>query len=374
MEEFEPNPPKTPMISIRHRCAACFHQFKKKEHLVEHMKISYHSVHQPKCGVCHKHCKSFESLREHISGPLAKPHCSSIFSKNGCHICLKIFESPVSVDEHKESCLLTAPPLLGTLYVPYTEYEELEDKNHMSNKYHEAVAINCQMVGGGSDGSLDVLGRVCLVDEEENIIFHTYVEPQLPVTDYRYELTGLTEDHLRDAMPVTEVREKISQILYNGESIGIARLHGGKAKLLVGHNLHHALDSLLMNYPENLLRDTATYRPLLKTNFVSHSLKYLTKTYLGYDIRSESHDTFQDCVSVMRLYKRMRSQEHQNEDFETCSDSTTKLNISFDARSSKDLENMSPDELFRISMSNYQCWCLDSRPRKEIGITEFYGV
>ena len=76
--------------------------------------------------------------------------------------------------------------LQGTLYVPYTEYEELEDENHMSNKYHEVVAINCQMVGGGSDGSLDVLGRVCLVDEEENIIFHTYVEPELSVTDYRY--------------------------------------------------------------------------------------------------------------------------------------------------------------------------------------------
>ncbi|KAJ0647265.1 putative transcription factor C2H2 family [Helianthus annuus] len=53
---------------IRHKCAACFQQFKKKEHLVAHMKKSRHSVHQPKCGVCQKHCKSFESLREHISG------------------------------------------------------------------------------------------------------------------------------------------------------------------------------------------------------------------------------------------------------------------------------------------------------------------
>ncbi|KAL7583933.1 uncharacterized protein LOC111886401 [Lactuca sativa] len=368
MEEFEPNHLKTPMVSTstRHKCAACFQQFKKKENLVEHMKKSYHSVHQPKCGVCHKHCKSFESLREHISGPLAKAHCSSIFAQNGCHLCLKVFESPVSVDEHKELCLLTAPPPLGTMNIPYTEYEALEDENYMS-KYPEAVAINCQMVGCGIDGSVDLLARVCLVDEEDNMIFHTYVEPQLSVTDYRYEVTGITEEQLkRDGMSVKEVREKISQILYNGESIGKARLDGGKAKLLVGHNLDHALDCLLMNYPENLLRDTATYRPLLKTNFMSHSLKYLTKTYLGYDIRSGSHDTFQDCVSVMRLYKRMRSQEHQDEE-------TAKQNhLNFDARKSKDhdLQNMSPDELFRISTSNYQCWCLDSQPRT----AEFYGV
>jgi hypothetical protein len=37
------------------------------EHLVEHMRVSYHSVHEPKCDVCKKHCRSFESLREHLS-------------------------------------------------------------------------------------------------------------------------------------------------------------------------------------------------------------------------------------------------------------------------------------------------------------------
>lgn len=268
----------------------------------------------------------------------------------------------MSVDEHKEFCLLTPPAPIGTTNIPYIEYETLEDENYIS-KYPEAIAINCQMVGCGSDGSLDLLARVCLVDEDENMLFHTYVEPQVSVTDYRYEITGLTEEQLRDAMPLREVREKVSEILYNGESIGKARLDGGRAKLLVGHNLDCALDCLLMNYPENLLRDTAIYRPLLKTNSVSHSLKYLTKTYLGYDIRSGTHDTFQDCVSVMRLYKRMRSQEHQDTKTEiTCNDSSTKQNVNFDARKSKDLQNMSPDELFQISTSNYQCWCLDSRP------------
>lgn len=49
----------------------------------------------------------------------------------------------------------------------------------------KAVALACKMVGGGSDGSLDICARVCLTDEYDNIIFHTYVKPQFSVTNYR---------------------------------------------------------------------------------------------------------------------------------------------------------------------------------------------
>jgi RNA exonuclease 4 len=55
-------------------------------------------------------------------------------------------------------------------------------------------------------------------------------------------------------MPLQEVREKISQILYNGESIGKARLDGGKARLLVGHDLAHDFDCLGMDYPYHMIR------------------------------------------------------------------------------------------------------------------------
>jgi len=55
-------------------------------------------------------------------------------------------------------------------------------------------------------------------------------------------------------MPLYEVREKVLKILYNGESIGKVRLNGGRAKLLVGHDLAHDLDCLNMNYPDHMLR------------------------------------------------------------------------------------------------------------------------
>lgn len=48
------------------------------------------------------------------------------------------------------------------------------------------VSLGCKMVGGGSDGSLDICARVCLIDEHENLIFHTYVKPNIPIINYRY--------------------------------------------------------------------------------------------------------------------------------------------------------------------------------------------
>ncbi|XP_057550082.1 uncharacterized protein LOC130828244 isoform X2 [Amaranthus tricolor] len=280
--DSDPNPPKS--VKIRHKCSACYKQYNKKEHLVEHMKVSFHSVHQPKCGICKKHCKSFESLREHSKGLLAKDHCSRMFHELGCDLCMKVFCSPILLSEHKWTCQLLPPTPLGTISLSSMKSETSSSNTcngDVASQVREAVALDCEMVGGGSDGTLSLCGRVCLIDESEDVIFHAYVQPQMPVTDYRSEVTGLTEEHLKDAMPLKEVQQKIQEILYNGESIGIARIDGGKAKLLVGHSLEHDLDCLRITYPDHLIRDTAKYQPLMKTNLVSHSLKYLTKTYLG---------------------------------------------------------------------------------------------
>ncbi|KAF7152416.1 hypothetical protein RHSIM_Rhsim01G0276600 [Rhododendron simsii] len=338
MDSEAADPPK--ILTTRHKCSACFKQYKKKEHLVSHMRASYHSIHQPKCGVCQKHCKTFESLREHLTGPLSKENCSRIFADHCCSLCMKFFDSPASLTEHKEMCQLPAPAPLGTLVTPCTEYEI--DISASDNGYYarspRAVALDCEMVGGESDGSLDLCARVCLIDEDENVIFHTYVRPETPVTNYRYEITGITEQHLRDAMPLEEVSEQLLQILYNGESIGRLRWDGGNARLLVGHDIQHDLQCLKINYPDRLVR---------------------------YEIQAGVHDPFVDCVSVMRLYKRMRAQNHHVEElgtFTMARNTQNSLPTSLDSWDFEKLESMTPDELFQISKLNYRCWCLDSRP------------
>ncbi|TYJ09316.1 hypothetical protein E1A91_A11G132800v1 [Gossypium mustelinum] len=326
----DPDHPK-PETS-RHKCPACYKQFNRKLHLIEHMKISYHSVHQPRCWVCQKHCKSFESVREHINSPLSKTNCSKIFVEQGCNLCLKVLDSPSALKEHKQMCCLVAPAPLGTKITPCIESNvtmsgSIMDEMH-NGKAQKAVAMDCEMVGGGSDGSIDLCARVCLVDEDENIILHTYVQQQIPVTNYRYEVTGLTEDHLRDAIPLNEVQDKIKKILYKGESVGRIPPDGGKARLLAGHDVQHDLDCLRMKYPGFLLR---------------------------YNIQCGIHDPYEDCISVMRLYKRMCGQDHQ----QVFRLGDEKANSGFDSFRSMELEKKAPDELYEISTSDYKCWCLD---------------
>ena len=81
-----------------------------------------------------------------------------------------------------------------------------------------------------------------------------------------------------------------------------------------------------------------------------------------YNIQTGFHDPYEDCVSAMRLYKRMRAQDHQIEASEISTAPYKSQNVTskFDSLRAKELEQMSPDELYEISRPNYRCWCLDS--------------
>ncbi|XP_049935480.1 uncharacterized protein LOC116260280 isoform X2 [Nymphaea colorata] len=313
----------------RHKCPACYKQYKKKAHLVEHMRESFHSAHEPVCDICKKHFKYFESLREHLT---------EIFADQGCTYCLRIIGTPGAINGHRERCM-NPPEIL---------------QNHQGRP---VAALDCEMVGGGSDGTLDLCARVCLVGEDERVLFQSFVLPLIAVSDYRSEITGITEADFRNALPLCQVRVIIQNILYNGESIGRIRLDGGRARVLVGHGLKHALDCLDMDYPVHLIRDTAEYLPLMRTNHMSFSLKYLTQAFLGYSIQEGVHQPYVDAVASLRLYRKLRSLAHQPEyPIGRIGDHRADM---FDGRSSKELENLNPEELINFSRSNYWCWCLD---------------
>jgi len=110
------------------------------------------------------------------------------------------------------------------------------------------------MVGGGSDGSLDLCARVCITDESENVVFHTYVKPTIPVTNYRYEMTGIRPENLRDAMRLKHAQRKVQEFLCNGEPMWKIRPRNGKARILVGHGLDNHLDSLQLEYSSSMIR------------------------------------------------------------------------------------------------------------------------
>ncbi|XP_020268413.1 RNA exonuclease 4-like [Asparagus officinalis] len=343
--------------TLRNKCAACYKQYNKKEHLVEHMRVSFHSVHEPKCGVCQKHCRSFESLREHLIGPLPKLECSKVFSARGCNLCLKIFDSQTALRYHRGYCQVSRPTSGLTSRMSRLGLQSSLDFDARAQGA-KVVALGCKMVGGGSDGTLDICARVCLIDEAENIIFHTYIKPQIAVTNYRYETTGIRSEHLRDAMQLNQAQRKIQDYLCNGEAIWKIRSRGGKARILVGHGLDHDLQRLGIEYPSLLIRDTAKYPPLMKTSKLSNSLKYLTQAYLGYEIQNGIQDPYDDCVAAMRLYVRMRSLAHPR-DF-TSGSGEAQIRNNFPSWRQRELESMSPEAMLKISGSDYYCWCLDS--------------
>ncbi|CAM8931477.1 unnamed protein product [Rhodiola kirilowii] len=267
---------------------------------------------------------------------------------------MKIFDSPDAASEHKEACRL--PPPVAIVLKTICQVQLIPETR-------KAIAMDCEMVGGGTDGSIDICARVCLIDEEENLVFHAYIRPVIPVTNYRHEVTGLTEEHLQVAIQLEEVQAKIKEILYNGEAVGRLRLNSNKARLLVGHDLEHDLKSLRFSYPDHLLRDTAKYHPLMKTNLVSHSLNTSLKHILGkHTIQAGIHDPYEDAISAMRLYKRMRAQLHQLQGhaFNDTNNHTPSFISVFELKKHRELEKMSPEELLELSRPNYRCWCLDS--------------
>ncbi|TVU22287.1 hypothetical protein EJB05_31972, partial [Eragrostis curvula] len=328
----------------RHRCAACFRQFNRMEHLVEHMRTARHSSHEPRCSFCLKHCRSFEALRDHLGvGGSTLPkaaRCADDFAARGCTLCLAVFPTAAKLREHRAQCQLRR-----TLTIPMSRPQ--------GGGGGGALALGCKMVGAGSDGTLDVLARVCVVNELEEVVFETFVKPLIPVTQYRYERTGIRPEHLRRGVTVKQAQEHVQNLLLAGEQPWKVRTSRGRARLLVGHGLDHDLEALGMDYPAYLKRDTATYPPLMKTSKLSNSLKFLTHTYLGYDIQTGHQHPYEDCVAAMRLYHRMRGQPHPKGDADAAA------SPAFPAWRQRELERMTPEELLQLSLPDYYCWCLD---------------
>lgn len=74
------------------------------------------------------------------------------------------------------------------------------------------VAIDCEMVGTGPQGRLSELARCSVVNYEGDVIYDKYVQPELPIVDYRTRWSGITKQHMKSAIPFkaaqAEVRKK----------------------------------------------------------------------------------------------------------------------------------------------------------------------
>lgn len=156
------------------------------------------------------------------------------------------------------------------------------------------VAMDCEMVGTGADGTVSILARCSIVNFKGEVIMDKYVKPTTKVTDFRTKVSGIKPSHLSspDAIDFKACQSQVAKIL--------------KDRILVGHSIHHDLKVLDLTHPANLTRDTAYYKGLCPDR--PRALKKLVTEILKIKVQEGMHDSVEDARAVLALYKMHRSQ------------------------------------------------------------------
>lgn len=161
-----------------------------------------------------------------------------------------------------------------------------------TGKFIGPIAMDCEMVGVGDDGSKSVLARVSIVDFHGNVLIDSYVAPQEKVTDLRTWVSGIRWQDLKGAPKFADVQRIVGHIT--------------DGAVLVGHALKNDLEALLLKHPSNMIRDTAKYKPFMRMKR-SRKLRDLCKEELGLAIQTGEHSSVEDARSALLLYKQVRT-------------------------------------------------------------------
>jgi RNA exonuclease 4 len=200
-----------------------------------------------------------------------------------------------------------------------------------SRKQHDAPLTNrdlyfslrCGMVGighaqGPTTGAVleqhSAVGRVTVVNWENDIVLDTLVCISVPVTDYRTHSTEITPAHdlsinSEAALSLEVVRSQVAALL--------------KGKILIGHGLEVDLAALGLSHPWCDVRDTATYPPymeeivadpLMTAMMLPRDLEDLLSHFLGRQLswRSTTQQQQQpsklamEAIGCLDLYKIRR--------------------------------------------------------------------
>ncbi|NWU81312.1 AEN nuclease, partial [Onychorhynchus coronatus] len=162
------------------------------------------------------------------------------------------------------------------------------------------VAIDCEMVGTGPQGRLSELARCSVVNYEGDVIYDKYVQPELPIVDFRTRWSGITKQHMKSAIPFKAAQAEILKIL--------------KDKIVVGHAIHNDFQALKYFHPKDRTRDTSQI-PLLKQRAglpvrANVSLKNLARQLLHKRIQvgCKGHSSVEDAQTAMELYRLVEVQ------------------------------------------------------------------
>ncbi|KAL8284103.1 hypothetical protein RQP46_004852 [Phenoliferia psychrophenolica] len=156
------------------------------------------------------------------------------------------------------------------------------------------LAIDCEMVGVGPEGSESTLARVSIVNYHGVVMLDQFVRPREKVTDYRTWVSGVREEDLRNAPSFTDVQKDVAKLI--------------KDRILIGHAISNDTEVLLLSHPRHMTRDTAKYAPLQGLARTKRpGLKTLAKLVLGLDIQSGEHSSVDDARATMAVYRSQKT-------------------------------------------------------------------
>ncbi|KAI0349971.1 hypothetical protein OH77DRAFT_1431536 [Trametes cingulata] len=169
---------------------------------------------------------------------------------------------------------------------------ELSPARKRPGKY---LALDCEMVGVGIDGTESALARVSLVNFHGAVILDVFVRPRERVVDYRTQFSGIRPADMVHAKSFEEVQKQVADLL--------------KDRILVGHAVHNDLKALLLSHPRPQTRDTQLlYHKHKLTRGRRPALRNLVQQELGLTIQAGEHSSVTDARATMALFRLHRKE------------------------------------------------------------------
>jgi RNA exonuclease 4 len=159
------------------------------------------------------------------------------------------------------------------------------------------VGLDCEMVGI-DPRSTSVLAEVVLVNWNGDVIYHSYVAPPAPVTNYRTQYSGIVAGVLEsEGRPFRQVQAEVARLI--------------RGKIVVGHGLINDFKALQLAHPPDMIRDTTLHPAFMKPNprtgtLNPQKLSKLALEYLGITIQQGTHDPAEDARTAMALFRMFK--------------------------------------------------------------------
>lgn len=229
---------------------------------------------------CFHPSASADSVTHHGSKPSTSAHSSSFLAVSGTKAGISDSPKP-QVNSQSSSSSSSAGPSASSA--------------RQTSAPSKTLAIDCEMVGAGPKGHISQLARCSIVSYDGDVVYDKFINPSMPVTDYRTRWSGIRRSDLTRATPYAEARKEILKLLMG--------------KVVVGHAIHNDFKVLGYVHPPALTRDTSRFPPLnQKAGFPENqaaSLKRLTKAIFNRDIQTgkRGHSSVEDAKATMELYR-----------------------------------------------------------------------